>query len=54
VLGVPLAEYRRRLPVLDSVAMTTLRVPVGRPTEPVAVLAYNAPLCQLDGEHGIG
>jgi 2,3-bisphosphoglycerate-dependent phosphoglycerate mutase len=53
VLGVPPAEYRRRLPVLDSVATTTLRVPVATPTEPIAVLAFNAPLCQeLDDEHG--
>jgi probable phosphoglycerate mutase len=51
VLGVPLAEYRRRLPVLDPAAATMLRFPapasrdsVG--VEPVALLAYNVPVCQ--------
>ncbi|MEE6263094.1 histidine phosphatase family protein [Plantactinospora sonchi] len=46
VLGVPLAEYRRRLPVLDPVATTTLRFPVPADAEPVALLAYNVPLCR--------
>jgi probable phosphoglycerate mutase len=52
VLGVPLAEYRRRLPLLDPVATTTLRFPVPTdgpatgPAEPVAVLACNVPLCR--------
>ncbi|GIF74671.1 histidine phosphatase family protein [Asanoa siamensis] len=36
VLGVPLAEYRRKLPVLDPTATTTLRFP-----EPVGVVSYN-------------
>jgi probable phosphoglycerate mutase len=53
VLGVPLAEYRRRLPVLDPVATTTLRFPVAGadPTEPVALLAYNVPLCRGWDDH---
>jgi 2,3-bisphosphoglycerate-dependent phosphoglycerate mutase len=46
VLGAPLSEYRRRLPLLDPVSMTTLRVPVGsRAGEPAALLAHNVPLC---------
>ncbi|GIF66362.1 phosphoglycerate mutase [Asanoa ishikariensis] len=36
VLGVPLSEYRRRLPVLDPAATVTLRFP-----EPVGLLSYN-------------
>ncbi|MDG4820542.1 histidine phosphatase family protein [Asanoa sp. WMMD1127] len=36
VLGVPLGEYRRRLPVLEPTATTTLRFP-----EPVGVVSYN-------------
>jgi 2,3-bisphosphoglycerate-dependent phosphoglycerate mutase len=39
VLGVPLAEYRRRLPELDPAATVTLRF-----GEPVALLSYNVPL----------
>ncbi|MEO3821535.1 histidine phosphatase family protein [Plantactinospora sp. B24E8] len=46
VLGVPLAEYRRRLPVLDPVATTTLRLPVPADAGPVALLAFNVPLCR--------
>jgi probable phosphoglycerate mutase len=49
VLGVPLAEYRRRLPVLGSAATTTLRFPASdRPdgNGPVALLAYNVPVGQ--------
>ncbi|HTF08760.1 MAG TPA: histidine phosphatase family protein [Asanoa sp.] len=38
VLGVPLADYRRKLPALDPTATTTLRFP-----EPVGVLSYNVP-----------
>ncbi|MCW6010191.1 histidine phosphatase family protein [Micromonospora sp. CPCC 205371] len=44
VLGVPLGEYRRRLPVYDSVAATTLRY--HRPGGPAALLAYNVPVAQ--------
>jgi probable phosphoglycerate mutase len=55
VLGVPLAEYRRRLPVLDPAATTTLRFPApDQPdgTGPVALLAYNVPVGQgWDGTH---
>ena len=36
VLGVPLAEYRRKLPALDPAATTTLRFP-----QPVGLLSYN-------------
>jgi 2,3-bisphosphoglycerate-dependent phosphoglycerate mutase len=36
VLGVPLAEYRRKLPVLDPTATTTLRFPA-----PVGLVSYN-------------
>lgn len=39
VLGVPLAEYRRRLPELDPAATVTLRMGT-----PVALLAYNVPV----------
>jgi probable phosphoglycerate mutase len=49
VLGIPLAEYRRRLPVLDSAATTTLRIPAPNPpvgAGPVALLAYNVPVGQ--------
>jgi probable phosphoglycerate mutase len=49
VLGVPLAEYRRRLPVLGSATTTTLRFPASdRPdgNGPVALLAYNVPVGQ--------
>ena len=42
VLGIPLGEYRRRLPTYDPVARTTLRF--GQPDVPVALLAYNVPL----------
>jgi probable phosphoglycerate mutase len=44
VLGAPLGEYRRRLPVYDSVAATTLRY--DRPGGPAALLAYNVPVAQ--------
>lgn len=43
VLGVPLSEYRRRLPALAPAAITTLRFPT-QPNEPVALLAYNVPV----------
>lgn len=43
VLGLPLSEYRRRLPGLDPAATTTLRFSV-EPEEPVALLAYNVPV----------
>lgn len=43
VLGVPLREYRRRLPALAPAATTTLRFGA-RPDEPVALLAYNVPV----------
>jgi probable phosphoglycerate mutase len=36
VLGVPLADYRRRLPVLDPAATATLRFP-----DPIGLLSYN-------------
>jgi probable phosphoglycerate mutase len=36
VLGVPLSEYRRRLPALDPAATVTFRFP-----EPVGLLSYN-------------
>jgi probable phosphoglycerate mutase len=36
VLGVPLSDYRRKFPALDSTSTTTLRFP-----EPVGVLSYN-------------
>lgn len=39
VLGIPLREYRRRLPVLGNVATVTLRM-----ADPVALLAYNVPV----------
>jgi probable phosphoglycerate mutase len=39
VLGIPLGEYRRRLPELDPAATVTLRL-----GEPVALLAYNVPV----------
>jgi probable phosphoglycerate mutase len=42
VLGIPLGEYRRRLPALDPVARTSLRF--GQPGAPIGLLAYNAPL----------
>jgi probable phosphoglycerate mutase len=40
VLGVPLGDYRRRLPGLAPVAATTLRLTTGGPT---GLLAYNVP-----------
>ncbi|GAA5178553.1 hypothetical protein GCM10023322_05990 [Rugosimonospora acidiphila] len=43
VLGLPLRDYRRRLPRLDPVAATALRYP-SRPEEPVALLAFNVPV----------
>jgi probable phosphoglycerate mutase len=43
ILGLPLRDYRRRLPVLDPTAATTLRYPAS-PGEPVALLAYNVPV----------
>jgi len=39
VLGVPLSEYRRRLPDLDPAATVTLRMGT-----PIALLAYNVPV----------
>ncbi|MEV4758459.1 histidine phosphatase family protein [Micromonospora sp. NPDC049559] len=51
VLGVPLAEYRRRLPALDPAATTTLRLPATAGAEPVALLAYNVPLCRGWDDH---
>lgn len=42
VLGVPLGEYRRRLPALAPSATTTLRFAAG--DGPVALLAYNVPV----------
>lgn len=39
VLGVPLRDYRRRLPRFDPAATATLRM-----TDPVALLAYNVPV----------
>jgi probable phosphoglycerate mutase len=45
VLGIPLAEYRRRLPELDPAATVCLRFSSpSKPTEPVALLAYNVPV----------
>lgn len=41
VLGVPLGEYRRRLPSLHPAATVTLRF---TPGDPVALLAYNVPV----------
>lgn len=38
VLGVPLSDYRRKLPALDPAATVTLRFP-----EPVGLLSYNVP-----------
>jgi probable phosphoglycerate mutase len=43
VLGLPLRDYRRRLPVLDPAAATTLRYPAS-PGEPIALLGYNVPI----------
>ncbi|GAA2575247.1 2,3-diphosphoglycerate-dependent phosphoglycerate mutase GpmB [Dactylosporangium fulvum] len=43
-LGLPLAEYRRRLPVLDPTAVTTLRL--SEDGVPVALLAYNVPVSE--------
>ncbi|WP_327007451.1 histidine phosphatase family protein [Dactylosporangium sp. NBC_01737] len=43
-LGLPLAEYRRRLPVLDPTAVTTLRLPAH--DAPAALLAYNMPVSE--------
>ncbi|GAA3507982.1 putative phosphoglycerate mutase [Streptosporangium album] len=42
VLGVPLGDYRRRLPSLDPVSTTTFRFSGG--DGPVALLAYNVPV----------
>jgi probable phosphoglycerate mutase len=42
VLGIPLGDYRRRLPELDPAATTTLRF--ADDNEPVALLAYNVPV----------
>lgn len=42
-LGLPLDDYRRRLPRLDNVALTTIRVLADAPT---ALLRLNAPLPQ--------
>lgn len=42
VLGVPLRDYRRRLPALAPSATTALRFPVTG--GPVALLAYNVPV----------
>jgi probable phosphoglycerate mutase len=41
VLGLPLAEYRRRLPALDPAATVTPRFGTA---EPVALLAFNVPV----------
>ncbi|MFD0822989.1 histidine phosphatase family protein, partial [Micromonospora zhanjiangensis] len=43
VLGIPLSEYRRRLPAFDPAATVTLRFADGA-DEPVALLAYNVPV----------
>ncbi|GAA2380247.1 2,3-diphosphoglycerate-dependent phosphoglycerate mutase GpmB [Dactylosporangium salmoneum] len=43
-LGLPLAQYRRRLPALDPTAVTTLRLS-GDGT-PEALLAYNVPVSE--------
>ncbi|MEU0556620.1 histidine phosphatase family protein [Dactylosporangium sp. NPDC006015] len=43
-LGLPLAQYRRRLPALDPVAVTTLRL--SEDGVPVALLAYNVPVSE--------
>ena len=39
ILGVPLGEYRRRLPRLDNCALTEIRLREGR----AALLQYNSP-----------
>lgn len=43
VLGLPLRDYRRRLPRLDPVAATTLRYPPDR-AGAVGLLAFNVPV----------
>ncbi|GAA0715873.1 histidine phosphatase family protein [Dactylosporangium roseum] len=43
-LGLPLAEYRRRLPVLEPTAVTTLRL--SDEGVPAALLAYNVPVSE--------
>ncbi|MGC5020308.1 histidine phosphatase family protein [Micromonospora sp. DT47] len=42
VLGLPLGEYRRRLPKLDPAGTVTLLFPGG--DEPAALLAFNVPV----------
>lgn len=44
VLGIPLGDYRRRLPKLDPAGTVTLRFPDG--DEPVGLLAFNVPVSE--------
>lgn len=46
LLGIPLAEYRRRFPAVDSCLLTHVRVLPGRQA---ALLAFNAPPTQAWG-----
>ncbi|GGM36117.1 histidine phosphatase family protein [Dactylosporangium sucinum] len=43
-LGLPLAQYRHRLPALDPTAVTTLRL--AGDGVPMALLAYNVPVSE--------
>lgn len=43
LLGIPLRDYRRRFPRVDSVALTELRYPPGD-DGPVGLITYNAPV----------
>lgn len=43
LLGIPLSDYRRRLPRLDNGTLTTLSV-TGDPAAGAGLLAYNVPL----------
>lgn len=47
ILGVPLREYRRRLPRIDPAASTTLRF---RDAEPASLLSFNVPLADASCE----
>lgn len=43
LIGVPLRDYRRRLPGLDPVAISQLRYPTA-PAAPVTLVTYNQPV----------
>ncbi|HEY8474895.1 MAG TPA: histidine phosphatase family protein [Natronosporangium sp.] len=46
LLGIPLRDYRRRFPRVDSVALTELRYPAD-PAAMVGLISYNAPITGL-------